>query len=164
MNKRAQRRETLGEAISLEIRRSQNRTDAYDEAVCVAIGVNRTDLRCLDIVSQEGTITAGRLAELAGLTSGAVTAVLDRLERTGYARRQRDEADRRRVLVELTERAHAVLWPHYEPIATAADKLYSRFSESDLQVVLDFLQAGAELFGRRLDELRSGLRPPQGPD
>jgi DNA-binding MarR family transcriptional regulator len=85
-----------------EIRRSQNATDRFDQAVADALGMNRTDMRCIDVLQREGPVTAGRLAEATGLTTGAMTTALDRLERAGYARRTRDAADRRRVVVELT--------------------------------------------------------------
>jgi DNA-binding MarR family transcriptional regulator len=145
-------------AINLEVRRSQNRTDAYDEAVAEALGLNRTDQRCLDIVEQEGGVTAGRLADLMGLTTGAVTTVLDRLERAGFARRVRDESDRRRVRVELTERARAELWPYYEPLANMSEQLYARYSEEQLELLLDFLQAAAELHDGVLADLKARLR------
>ena len=95
------KRKVFEELIS-EIRRSQNATDRFDQAVADALGLNRTDLRCLDILEREGSVTAGRLAQATGLTSGAMTTALDRLERAGYARRVHDASDRRRVLVEVT--------------------------------------------------------------
>jgi len=147
------RRRELAEAISREIRRGQVRTDAYDEAVCGAVGINRTDHRCIDILDAEGPMTAGRLAERAGLTTGAMTTVLDRLERSGYARRVRDAEDRRRIRVELSDEARRALWPYYEPLARLAAELFERYSESELELVLDFLQTGAALFERELGEL-----------
>jgi DNA-binding MarR family transcriptional regulator len=151
------RRNKLIAAINLEVRRSQNRTDAYDEAVAEAIGINRTDHRCLDILEQEGGATAGRLAELMGLTTGAVTTVLDRLERAGLARRVRDESDRRRVHVVLTEKAGEVLWPFYEPLQRLGEELYSRYSDDELALLLGFLVAGAELYEEVFAELRVRL-------
>ena len=71
------------------------------------LGLNRTDTRCLDIIERLDGVSAGRLASEAGLSTGAVTTVLDRLERAGYARRVPDPGDRRRVLVELTPRRAA---------------------------------------------------------
>lgn len=88
-----------------EVRAGQRATDAVDEAVTELFGVNRTDARCMDILEHHGRMTAGQLASLSGLSTGAVTAVVDRLERAGYARRVPDPSDRRRVLLELTERA-----------------------------------------------------------
>jgi DNA-binding MarR family transcriptional regulator len=152
-------RDDLIAAINLEVRRSQNRTDAYDEAVAEAIGLNRTDQRCLDIIEQEGGATAGRLAELMGLTTGAITSVVDRLERAGFARRIRDETDRRRVRVELTEKARRELWPYYEPLVRLSEALYARYTDEQLELLLDFLQAGAELHEGVIVELKTRLLP-----
>jgi len=151
------RRRQLIEAINGEVRRSQNRTDAYDEAVADAVGINRTDHRCLDILENEGGATAGRLAELMGLSTGAVTTVLDRLERAGLARRVRDEHDRRKVNVVVTEKAGALLWPFYEPLMKMSERLYVRYSDEQLALVLDFLEAGAELYDEVLAELHARL-------
>src|ERR1700730_8582328 len=79
--------------LMLEIRASQNATDRYDQAVADTLGLNRTDMRCLDILDRQGRLTAGQLAEQTGLTSGAVTTVIDRLEAAGHARRVGDNAE-----------------------------------------------------------------------
>jgi DNA-binding MarR family transcriptional regulator len=150
-------RRELTERISLEVRRSQNRTDAYDEAVGDALGVNRTDMRCIDVLDQEGRMTAGRLASLTGLTTGAITTVIDRLERAGFAQRVRDERDRRRVHVELTELARQKSWEFYEPLAVLAQKLYARYTVEQLELVLDFLENAAVLAEDTLTELRRRL-------
>src|SRR4030088_2015270 len=92
----------LADQLIHAAREEEAANDAFDEVACQKLGVNRTDLRCLNIVQNQGRITAGRLAELSGLTTAAVTAVLDRLERAGYARRVRDGKDRRQVMVEVT--------------------------------------------------------------
>jgi DNA-binding MarR family transcriptional regulator len=148
------RRRELIEAIGLEVRRSQNRTDEYDEAVARAVGINRTDMRCLDILGQEGGATAGRLATLMGLTSGAITTVLDRLEASGFARRERDENDRRRVQVVLTEKAHAELMPFYEPLHEMSEKLFALYTEEELELLHGFLVEA----GSRHDEILAALR------
>ena len=98
-----QSKDELIAELSNEVRASQSATDQMDDAACRALGINRTDGRCLDIVDREGPVSAGRLAEASGLTTAAVTAVIDRLEKVGYARRLSDANDRRRVLVELTQ-------------------------------------------------------------
>jgi len=139
------------------VRRSQNRTDAYDEAVADALGIHRTDHRILDVLDLEGPVTAGRLAELAGLTTGALTAAVDRLERSGFARRVRDEHDRRRVHIELTETVREAVWQYYEPMARLAEELYARYTDEQLELVLDFLEAAAELSERELAALRAKL-------
>lgn len=69
----------------------------YDELVAARLGINRTDLRCLDLLHETGNMSAGQLAVGSGLTTGATTRMLDRLERIGYIRRLPDRDDRRRV-------------------------------------------------------------------
>ncbi|HZD79103.1 MAG TPA: MarR family transcriptional regulator, partial [Actinomycetota bacterium] len=69
-----------------EGRAAQTASDVLDEAAVGVMGINRTDGRCLEIMERSGGLTAGRLASESGLTTGAVTAVLDRLEQAGYVR------------------------------------------------------------------------------
>ena len=88
--------------VALELGELRQAGDQLDEAVALQFGLNRTDLRCLGILYRRGRVTAGELAEESGLTPGAITTVLDRLERGGYANRVPDPADRRRVLVVST--------------------------------------------------------------
>src|SRR5918995_739593 len=79
----------------------------FDNLAAERLGVNRTDLHCLNIIENSGGLTAGELAAEAALTTGAVTGVVDRLEKVGYARRVPDPADRRRVKVEVTPKFYS---------------------------------------------------------
>ena len=99
---RAESREDVLSEVAEELRLSGVTNDIADQVVADYLGLNRTDTRCLDIIERLDGVSAGRLASEAGLSTGAVTTVLDRLERAGYARRVQDPGDRRRVLVELT--------------------------------------------------------------
>ena len=72
------------------VRASQAATDLFDETMCHFLGINRTDGRCLDVIDRHTKVSAGQLANESGLTTGAVTAVIDRLETAGYVRRIRD--------------------------------------------------------------------------
>lgn len=127
-----------------EVRRSQSATERFDQAVADALEMNRTDMRCLDVISREGRQTAGALASATGLTSGAMTAALDRLERVGYARRVRDPDDRRRVLVELTEKADKDGSRFYREHAELSERLYKRYSKEQLELLLGFVREGRE--------------------
>jgi DNA-binding MarR family transcriptional regulator len=156
-SKKPRSRRELQHAISLEWRRAQNRTDAYDQAVADALQVNRTDLRCIDILDQEGPTPAGKLAELMGLTTGATTALIDRLEQSGFVQRVRDPHDRRVVYVAPGEAARERLWPYYEPMERVADELYRHYTVAQLELLLGFLERGAELSERELERLRAEL-------
>lgn len=125
----------------------QRATDAFDEAVAARLGVNRTDLRCLDLLF-EGPLSAGQLAEAAGLSPAATTTLIDRMERKGYLRRVRDTADRRRVLLELTDAARQEAWLCYGPLAEEGAADVARHSDAQLTLIVDFLRRGRELTER----------------
>src|SRR5664279_2154720 len=86
---------TVGDAS----RRLQSAVDALDEAVAGNLGINRTDLRCLDELMRAEQAGPAWLADRLGLTSGSMTTLLDRLERAGYVTRSPDPGDRRKVVV-----------------------------------------------------------------
>jgi DNA-binding MarR family transcriptional regulator len=141
--------------LGIEVRMHQNAQDIFDDVACEWLGINRTDSRCLDIIDLNGRISAGQLARESGLSTGAITTVLDRLERAGYVRRVRDVEDRRRVLVELTdelrERA-AVVWG---PIAAEAAEAFDRYSEAELELIVEFLQFGREFLAAHTARVRA---------
>ncbi len=88
-----------------EVRAHQRAVDALDEAAAACLGINRTDLRCLDVLLETEAAASGQLAGVLGLTTGSVTAMLDRLEKLGYLARTDDSSDRRRVVVKPTRKA-----------------------------------------------------------
>jgi DNA-binding MarR family transcriptional regulator len=146
------KRELFYELIA-EVRRSQAATDRFDQAVADALGLNRTDMRCLDVIHAEGPVTAGRLAAATGLSTGAITTVIDRLERAGYARRVRDEADRRRVLVEVAPEVREGSAEFYRPHMEHSERLYRRYTEDQLRLLLEFTREGRELNEREAARL-----------
>ena len=128
--------------------------DAFDEVAREKLGINRTDLRCLNIIENNGPMTAGRLAELSGLTTAAVTSVLDRLERAGYARRVRDQQDRRQVRVEVTPLLAERATPIWGPLGEEARGTLARMSAEELQALIDFYRLGIELNERHIERVR----------
>jgi len=148
----SRRKRELYEELIDEVRRSQNATARFDNAVADAVGLNRTDTSCVDVIHREGRVTAGRLAEQTGLSSGAMTTALDRLERAGFARRVRDPGDRRRVLVELTPKA-AEMQQFYSEHAAYAERLYQRHTIEQLELLLHFVREGREFNERHAIEL-----------
>jgi DNA-binding MarR family transcriptional regulator len=140
------------------LRANQLATDKMDEAAARGLGVNRTDARCLDVLERFGPISAGRLAEEAGLSTGAVTAVIDRLVAKDYVRRVPDPADRRRVMVEITELLEERAGRFYGPLAAASFPMLSRYSVAELETVTRFLRAGTAMVEGRADEIRAELR------
>lgn len=153
----SKKREIFDQLID-EVRRSQLATDRFDQAVADSIGINRTDMRCMDVIQREGPVSAGRLAEATGLTTGAITTVLDRLERAGVARRVRDESDRRRVLVEATEAALEGAAEYYGPHMELSERLYRRYTLEQLELLLEFVREGREFNEREAARLEARLR------
>jgi DNA-binding MarR family transcriptional regulator len=145
------------DALLLEFRTSGNLDNAFDALAARRLGVNRTDLHCLNILESRSGLTAGELALEAGLTSGAVTGVIDRLERVGYVRRAADPRDRRKVKVEVTgafyERAEEI----WSPLKRDWDELARRFTARELDDAIAFLRATNELARLHLERLRSSI-------
>ncbi len=110
----------------------------FSATVAARAGINSTDLESLDLLRRHGPMTAGRLAGLTGLTTGAITGVIDRLERRGYARREADPADRRRVVVAAdVEGAERDLWPLYAEFHEAMTAIVSRYSETEIALLIE---------------------------
>jgi DNA-binding MarR family transcriptional regulator len=147
-------RRAIEEEVAAEVRIAQNITDAIDQAVSEMFGVNRTDARCIDIIERHGRMTAGELAREAGLSTGAVTALLDRLERNRVVRRVPDTADRRKVLVELTPETTRRSWELFGPMADEASQLLGSYSDHDLRTILDFLKRGRQISSAHLERVR----------
>ena len=118
------------------------------DLVAGLVGLNSTDLECLDLLLLAGPTTAGKLAEHTGLTTGATTAVIDRLERAGFVVRRRDHDDRRRVLVEIVNSGIERIAPFYAPLQARVKLLSRQFSDPELAAVVAYmteaLAAGAE--------------------
>lgn len=131
--------------INVELRELHKSVDILNHRVADLLDIHRTDLRCMDILSLESPVTAGRLSELSGLTSGAVTAVVDRLETAGFARRLPDPTDRRRVLIEPTDQLFIAGEGIYRPLVAQTMQLLGEFSDRDLFAIFEFIHRGQEL-------------------
>jgi DNA-binding MarR family transcriptional regulator len=131
----------------------QSAVEKMDDAFCRSIGVNRTDGRCLDVIDQRPGLTAGELADAVGLSRGAVTTALDRLEKRGLVTRSRDPEDRRRVTLQPTQEAGRLAWEAYGPLGEMGGPMIAELSDAELEAVLSFLRGGTEINERRANEL-----------
>jgi DNA-binding MarR family transcriptional regulator len=131
----------LIEAILDQGRQSSTISVMHSQAVADRVGLNPSDVESLDILRETGPITAGRLAELTGLTTGAITGMVDRLERAGYVRRERDTEDRRRVIIHPfpdPEKAEREMIAAYRPMLEKLTELTSSYTNEELIVLLDY--------------------------
>jgi len=144
----------LVDALVRAFRDSGNQDSAFENLAAERLGVSRTDLHCLNAIENAGGLTAGQLAAAAGLTSGAVTGVVDRLERAGFARRVPDPADRRRVKVEVTPEFYARAGEIWGPLhADWLEQLADRFTAAELRRITEFLELTTAVGQRHLERL-----------
>jgi DNA-binding MarR family transcriptional regulator len=134
--------------------------DLVNQIVAERMGINRTDHRVLEVLNRQGPTTAGDLAEASHLTTGAITAVLDRLERTGLARRVRDTEDRRRVLVEQTPESAQTGMRYYGPLMNRSFDAMAHFTSEELAAIRDFMGRAASLTAQYAKELGSADDQP----
>jgi DNA-binding MarR family transcriptional regulator len=138
-------------------RRNGQGQDAMDAAAALFFGIHRTDLSLLDVLQLGGRMTAGELARRGHLSPGAVTAALDRLERAGYVRRVRDDVDRRRVFVEVTDEMLDRAGQVYGPLAARSEELLDGLADEQLEAMIHVLHKGADMQMERAAALREEL-------
>ena len=139
-------------ALSTEI-------DRLDQAAADRYGLNRTDMRALDIISRAGPLAPTDLARQLGFTTGGVTTVLDRLERAGYIRRRPAPGDRRRLLVEATQATAARDAEVFGGLIRQTSDLLAAYTDDQLLVIDDFLTRTRQLTAAYADALSSAAQP-----
>ncbi len=134
------RQETI-QAINDKLREISTETIMFHQAVADILGLYITDHKCLDFLYRFGPMPAGKIAELSGLTTGAVTGVIDRLEEAGYVKRVNDPNDRRRIIIEPTrnKKLERKLEEIFASLGERMNKLLSSCSDAELTFLLDIL-------------------------
>jgi DNA-binding MarR family transcriptional regulator len=134
------RRRELEAAILGAVRRVIAAAILFNHEVAERLGLGASDAQFMTLLELHGSLTPGRLAELSGLRTGTVTGVIDRLERAGFVRRERDPDDRRKVIVSLdAQRIERQVVPHY---AARAQRLFAalrRYDDEQIALIADFL-------------------------
>ncbi|SMC23880.1 DNA-binding transcriptional regulator, MarR family [Andreprevotia lacus DSM 23236] len=154
--------DTLRSDVANEMQRMQASVDAFDALAASVLGINRTDLRCLELLMQTEFATPGILGPALGLTTGSVTAMLDRLEQLGHLSRSADPADRRKVLVCITPAARAKTWGLYSPFASEGTRLLEPYTAEQLALLAGFLRESRLLYERELKRVQA-LPVPEKP-
>src|SRR5689334_17448575 len=146
-------------AFATAMRRTGSLMQLMGQAAADRIGINATDLNCLNILSFSGHMTAGELARATGLTTASITGVIDRLEEAGYVSRERDPHDRRRVVVTLSlDRAMRNVASVFLPVMRDWRELATRYSDDELRLIVDFYARMEQGFRDHLVRLRSEER------
>lgn len=121
------------------LRENSTNTVLFHASIAEKYGLNATDHKCLDFIIRNGPVTAGQIMEYTGLTSGAVTGIINRLEKKGYVQRNKDILDKRKVLVEKIPASIAHIDALFESIQKDTVQLLNRYSEEELSTILDFI-------------------------
>ena len=152
-----QERADLEVAFAAGLRRTGALMQLMGTAAADKIGINATDLNCLNILSFSGHMTAGELARATGLTTASITGVVDRLEEAGFVTRERDPHDRRRVVVRIDlDRAMNDVAAVFVPMLRAWREMASQYSDDELRLIVGFYARMEKVLRDHLVRLRGG--------
>jgi len=126
----------------------------YRNVIFEKLGVNGTDMECLGYLLSKRISTPTELARYTGLSSGAATAMLDRLEKGGFIERRPNPDDRRGTLIALAKSGNDRVAPWYAPVGKAQEKLVSNYSEDDLQLIAGFFEGYAKIWEQERKKLQ----------
>jgi DNA-binding MarR family transcriptional regulator len=139
--------------LMLALRRSSAAGVLHGQTIAKRVGVNPSDMECLDLILMNGPSTAGEIARRTGLTTGAVTGLIDRLERLALVERTADAQDRRKVLVRVREDKIGPIGALFSPMEKSMQALLGGYSREELKTLIDFAERGGDLMLARVTEL-----------
>ena len=159
----ARKKTALLRALQLEVRRMSAQSVLISSAVAERVGLSSSDLECLDFVvmATGEALTPGQLAIATGLTSGAITGLVDRLEKAGFVRREADPADRRKVRIAANPDRVRELGKYYERLSRRTEALWAQYTESELRTVIELARRSTDLSVQEAAHIRT--LPPLEP-
>ena len=157
-----EKREDVIQAINDKFAEMSTETILFHHALADIVEIHITDHRCMYFLRRYGAMPAGRLSELTGLTTAAVTSIIDRLEQAGYAKRTNDPKDRRKTIVEpiRNKKLESKLETIFTPMHEKMRKLLSSYSDSQLAFLLDVMSKTIELTHEESKKLRHSMQGP----
>jgi DNA-binding MarR family transcriptional regulator len=153
----------LQETFTLRMRGLGTRTVLYQQHVAASLGLYNNDFLSVDILHEKGPITAGELSKLTGLTTGSVTALIDRLEKNGFVRRENDPTDRRKVIIVPLYENKAEVSQTYLPLHAAMVKLASSYTDEERALITRFLSKASTVLEEQIEQLSSAVRGKSSP-
>ena len=142
------------DALSQAGRELSTVTILFHSALAEQFGLNATDWKCADILTRLGPLTAGQLSELTGLTTGAITGVIDRLEQGGFARRERDLQDRRKVIIQPVLEREQEVNALFGDLLQGYDELLAAYNNQELNLILEYMIQSARVMREAAAKLR----------
>ena len=122
-------------------------------AIAEKMNLNPTDAECIDFLMEMGPSTAGDLAKVTRLTTGAITSVIDRLQKAGFVKRENDPGDRRKVIITFIPKKHEKAKQYYAAMAKDVYELYSGYSESNLKLLTKHSDALTAIFQNHAEKI-----------
>ncbi len=130
------------------------RVALFQQAVAERLGLNLTDMKCFGLLSRKGPLTGSQLAEELGLTGGAITNVVDRLERAGFVKRVRDAHDRRRWTVQPEPARIREVEQLYAPLGRGVVALFDEYNEQEQARILEFMARASQMLKEATQQLK----------
>jgi len=137
-------RKKLIEKIIELLREQSTQTVLMHAFIAEQLGLNTTDHKALDVLVKTGEMTAGQLSEVTRLTTGAITGVIDRLEKAGFVRRVFDKTDRRRVIIQVVPETEEKLLPVFTPMMEMTKNILKKYDDAQLAIIADFIETALE--------------------
>jgi DNA-binding MarR family transcriptional regulator len=138
--------EEIVEILARKMQEMSTATVLFHQKIAQKLGLNPTDHKCLDLIMKNKYMTAGDLAQITGLTTGAITGVIDRLEEKELVRREKDPNDRRKIVVVANEeKAFHEVSPLFTSLGAAMNELYKQYTKKELETILDFVTKSVEI-------------------
>jgi DNA-binding MarR family transcriptional regulator len=131
------------------------RSVLFQQNMAQKIGVSHTDLKSAEILNETGPITAGELSKITGLSTGSVTALINRLEKSGYVKRERDQLDGRKVMIMPIPERQEQIKSHYQSLSIATKELCSAYNEQELILINQFVEEITKIMDKENDKLMS---------
>ncbi|MFS0766964.1 MarR family winged helix-turn-helix transcriptional regulator [Peribacillus phoenicis] len=145
----------LLESLTHRLQRYGMRSVLFQQNMAQKIGVSHTDLKSAEILNETGTITAGELSKITGLSTGSVTALINRLEKSGYVKRERDQLDGRRVMIAPIPERQEQIKSHYQSLSMSTKELCSSYNEQELILINQFVEDITKIMDKENDKLMS---------
>ncbi len=148
-------REQIVNSLMTSIHKEARAATLFVHTVSEIVGIHSTDIRCLDFLNEVHFSTAGDLAKITGLTTGAITAVIDRLEKAGFVKRETDRNDRRKIIVRLITRNPNNLKLSCNLFTKQIPNILSKYSTEELKLILDWNEKITMTFHNEIEKLKT---------
>jgi MarR family transcriptional regulator, organic hydroperoxide resistance regulator len=146
-------KETLVYELMMAVRKLTRSSLMLQYAVAEKMNLNTTDAECIDFLMEMGPSSAGDLAKVTRLTTGAITNVIDRLEKAGFVKRENDPQDRRKVIIRYVSKKHEKAKQYYDAMAADVYALFSGYTESNLTFLSQHSGKLTEIFHSHAEKI-----------